>query len=65
MLYLIVIPLYASYGITVDDSFLNDQNNLQDEFVYNEDGDNGISEQIPLDKRLTDQQQTLLWNDQM
>ncbi|GFY14469.1 helitron_like_N domain-containing protein [Trichonephila clavipes] len=58
-------PLYTSYGITVDDSFFNGQDNIQDEIIYDEDGDNDISEQIPIDESLVAQQQTLMWNDEM
>ncbi|GFX52197.1 OTU domain-containing protein [Trichonephila clavipes] len=43
-------PLYTSYGITVDDSFFNGQDDIQDEIIYDEDGDNDISEQIPIDE---------------
>ena len=46
--------LYTSYGIMVDNSFLNDQ-----------DGDNVISKQIPIDESLIAQQQTIMWNDEM
>ncbi|GFX16167.1 transposable element Tcb1 transposase [Trichonephila clavipes] len=58
-------PLYTSYGITVDDSFFNGQDDVQDEIIYDEDGDNDISEQIPIDESLVAQQQTLMWNDEM
>ncbi|GFV46177.1 helitron_like_N domain-containing protein [Trichonephila clavipes] len=58
-------PLYTSYGITVDDSFFNGQDDIQDEIIYDEDGDNDISEQIPIDESLVAQQQTLMWNDEM
>ncbi|GFY17470.1 ATP-dependent DNA helicase [Trichonephila clavipes] len=58
-------PLYTSYGITVDDSFFNGQDDIQDEIIYDEDGDNDISEQIPIDESLVSQQQTLMWNDEM
>ncbi|GFT89712.1 helitron_like_N domain-containing protein [Trichonephila clavipes] len=58
-------PLYTSYGITVDDSFFNGQDDIQDEIIYDEDGDNDISEQIPIDESLVAQQQTLLCNDEM
>ncbi|GFX81147.1 serine--tRNA ligase [Trichonephila clavipes] len=57
-------PLYT-YGITVDDSFFNGQDEIQDEIIYDEDGDNDISEQIPIDESLVAQQQTLMWNDEM
>ncbi|GFT09535.1 hypothetical protein TNCV_5063531 [Trichonephila clavipes] len=30
------------YGITVDDSFFNGQDDIQDEIIYDEDGDNDI-----------------------
>ncbi|GFU38939.1 helitron_like_N domain-containing protein [Trichonephila clavipes] len=58
-------PLYTSYGITVDDSFFNGQDDIQYEIIYDEDGDNDISEQIPIDESLVAQQQTLMWNDEM
>ncbi|GFU60100.1 helitron_like_N domain-containing protein [Trichonephila clavipes] len=58
-------PLYTSYGITVDDSFFNGQDDIQDEIIYDEDDDNDISEQIPIDESLVAQQQTLMWNDEM
>ncbi|GFW82168.1 helitron_like_N domain-containing protein [Trichonephila clavipes] len=58
-------PLYTSYGITVDDSFFNGQDDIQDEIIYDEDGDNDISEQIPIDESLVAQQQTLMRNDEM
>ncbi|GFU82960.1 uncharacterized protein TNCV_1475601, partial [Trichonephila clavipes] len=45
--------------------FFNSQDNIQDEIIYDEDGDNDISEQIPIDESLVAQQQTLMWNDEM
>lgn len=63
--YLKDTPLYTSYGITVDDSFLNGQDHVQNVVIYNEDGENDISEQIPIDESLIAQQQTLMWNDEM
>ena len=63
--YLKDTPLYTSYGVTVDDSFLKGQDHVQDEITYDEDGDNDISERIPIDESLIAQQQTLMWNDEM
>lgn len=64
--YLKDTPLYTSYGVTVDDRFLNDRNlEVEDEIVFDEDGDNDILEQIPIDESLVAQQQTLMWNDDM
>ncbi|KAI4486371.1 hypothetical protein M0802_012319 [Mischocyttarus mexicanus] len=63
--YLTDTPLYTSYSIRVVDSFLNDQDAVKDEIVYDEDGDNDISERMPIDKSLIAQQQTLIWNDEM
>lgn len=64
--YLNDTPLYTSYGVTVDDRFLNDRNlEVEDEIVFDEDGDNDILEQIPIDESLVAQQQTLMWNDDM
>ncbi|GFW63850.1 ATP-dependent DNA helicase [Trichonephila clavipes] len=45
--------------------FFNGQDDIQDEIIYDEDGDNDISEQIPIDESLVAQQQTLMWNDEM
>lgn len=53
-------PLYTLYAITVDDRFLNGQ----DDIIYEEDDDD-ISEQRPVDESLIAQQQTLMWNDEM
>lgn len=58
-------PLYTSYGITIDDRFLNSQDDIQDDIIYDEDGDSHISEQIPIDESLIEQQQTLMWNDKI
>lgn len=59
-------PLYKSYGISVDDGFLNDRSyDVEDEIIFDEDGDNDILEQIPIEESLMAQQQTLMWNDDM
>ncbi|GBP70869.1 hypothetical protein EVAR_53533_1 [Eumeta japonica] len=63
--YLKDTPLYTSYGITVDDSFINGQDHVQDEITHDEDGDNDISEQISIDESSIAQQQTLMWNYEM
>lgn len=64
--YLKDTPLYTSYGVTVDDRFLDDQNyEIDNESVFNEDGDNGILEQIPIEESLMALQQTLIWKDDM
>lgn len=62
--YLKDTPLYKSYGILVDDGFLNDRSyDVEDEIIFDENGDNDILEQIPIEESLMAQQQTLLWND--
>lgn len=54
--FLIVTPLYLHFGITVDESFLNE---IEMEFEnYDE-----FSEHIPIEDSLTAQQQTLYWNE--
>ncbi|CAH0726844.1 unnamed protein product, partial [Brenthis ino] len=63
--YLKDTPLYTFYGITVDDSFLNGQDDIKGEITYDEDGDNDILERIPFDESFMAQQQTLMWNDEM
>lgn len=54
--YLLPTPLYAFYGITVDRVFL--ENQADDAVEINE-----LSEEIPIEERLTAQQETVLWND--
>lgn len=62
--YLKDTPLYQSYGVSVDDNFLNDGSyDVEDEIMFDEDGDNDILEHIPIDESLMAQQQTLMWND--
>lgn len=62
--YLKDTPLYKSYGVLVDDGFLNDISyDVKDEIIFDEDGDNDILEQIPIEESLMAQQQTLIWND--
>lgn len=64
--YLKDTPLYKSYGVLVDDGFLNDKSyDVEDEIIFDEDGDNDILEQIPIEESLIAQQQTLMWNDDM
>lgn len=43
-------PLFTSYGITINDRFLNSQVDVHDEIISDEDGDSHISEQIPIDE---------------
>lgn len=50
----------------VDDDFLNDTSyDVEDEIIFDEDGDNDLLEQIPIEESLTAQQQTLMWSDDM
>ncbi|XP_063979337.1 uncharacterized protein LOC135163656 isoform X2 [Diachasmimorpha longicaudata] len=65
--YLKDTPLYTSYGVAVDDRFLNDNNECEvaDDIVFDEDGDNDILEQIPIGESLIAQQQTLMWDENM
>ncbi|CAF4915856.1 unnamed protein product [Pieris macdunnoughi] len=64
--YLKDTPLYKSYGVLVEDGFLNDRSyDVEDEIIFDEDGDNDILEQIPIEESLIAQQQTLMWNDDM
>jgi len=44
--------LYTSYGNNIDDRFLNIQDDVQHEIIYDEDGDTHISEQISIDESL-------------
>lgn len=64
--YLKYTPLYKSYGVSIDERFLNDAHyDVDDEIIFDEDGDNDILEQIPIEESLIAQQQTLMWNENM
>lgn len=49
--YLKDTPLYKSYGVSVDNRFLNDINYaVEDEIIFDEGGDNNLLEQIPIEE---------------
>ena len=56
--YLINTPLYVAYNITIDENFLN--NNNEQKLVLHK-----VSEVIPIEESLMAQQQTLMWNDEI
>ncbi|GFU26221.1 helitron_like_N domain-containing protein [Trichonephila clavipes] len=56
--YLVAIPLYRMYDVTIDDSFFN-LNQSTSQVPQAE-----ISENITIEESLTAQKQTLLWNEE-
>ncbi|RVE40724.1 hypothetical protein evm_014625 [Chilo suppressalis] len=56
--YLVKTPLYIYYNITIDNTFLNNNNNVTAPELVLDD----VSEHVAIEDNLTAQQQTLMWN---